>query len=407
MRTPVRTYLFKNHENVWRIPQKALSLHVMRHKIFQTRYFGYALLALACLLTACSGGSSSEEFDSPTPDPTPSPTPENQEIKLNASVWNMMEGMRASTYDDQAAIQTEGHFTCTVYQANTTTPYINTTIVDWNGDPTNKWLFSDGKHYWPASGSLDFFAYMPATKPSYISTITYAVSGTPVPAPQFVCADMPMTYNSASPTEGQGSGLQEFVWGVTIGQNKVSQGTSGVTMKFRHPFARIKFQLSASHPDIQINSITFKGLKTGGTCTFTNTDIADTYYYTTSVWSSLTPSEGGSNLVMTLATKSGDDYVAAPVNTFNNNPVSVVPIGGWGGEPASHQYVDLLMVPQTFAGEIEVNASWKDWGDTAVPHTVTTTIPSITWQAGYSYTYTFTITPEDLVVNLTDFTEQW
>jgi hypothetical protein len=38
---------------------------------------------------------------------------------------------------------------------------------------------------------------------------------------------------------------------------------------------------------------------------------------------------------------------------------------------------------------------------------VTATIPAITWQAGYSYTYTFFITPEDLVVNLTDFTEQW
>ncbi len=96
----------------------------------------------------------------------------------------------------------------------------------------------------------------------------------------------------------------------------------------------------------------------------------------------------------------------ASVNTFNSNPVSeVVPIGGWA--ESAHQYVNLLVIPQEFAGAIEINASWNDWGDTPVEHTVTTTIPSITWQAGYSYTYTFTITPEDLVVNLTDFTEQW
>jgi len=351
----------------------------MRHKIFQTRYVSYVLLALTCLLTACSGGGGSEELDPPAPTPTPSPTPENQEIKLNASVWNMMEGMRASTYDDQAAIQTEGHFTCTVYQANNTTPYINTTTVDWNGDPTNKWLFSDGKHYWPASGSLDFFAYMPATKPSYISSITYNAR-----SPQFFCENLPMTYNSDSPTEGQGSGLQEFVWGVTIGQNKANQGASGVTMKFRHPFARIKFQLSASHPDIQINSITFKNLKTGGTCTMNNTGIADTYYYTTSVWSSPT---GSSNFVMTL---SGD------AATFNNNPIS----------PLKQIGVDLIMIPQAWAGEIEVNASWTEWGEAKDNQTLTATVPT-NWQSGYSYTYTFTITEFDLKVDIARFTEQW
>lgn len=390
MRTPVRTYLYKNHENVWSFHQKPLSLHVMRQKTFQTRYISCVLLALTCLLTACSGGgSSSEELDPPAPNPTPSPTPENQEIKLNANVWNMMEGMRATFYD--AGTITSGSFTASAYVENSTTAYISPVQVDW---VTDKWVWSDGKHYWPASGALDFFAYMPATKPSYISTITYDVSGTPrVPAPQFVCAGMPMTYDSDRPTEGQGSGLQEFVWGVTIGQNKVSQGTSGVTMKFRHPFARIKFQLSASHPDIQINSITFKNLKTGGTCTMNNTGIADTYYYTTSVWSSPT---GSSNFVMTL---SGD------AATFNTNPASDVPIGGYSDD--AHQFVDILMVPQTWGGEIEVNATWVDWGE-SIAHTVRTILPGTNeWQPGYNYTYTFTITETDLIVDTTKYTEQW
>ena len=201
-----------------------------------------------------------------------------------------------------------------------------------------------------------------------------------------------MTYNSASPTEGQGSGLQEFVYAMTINQDKANQGASGVTMKFRHPFARIKFQLSASHPDIQINSITFKNLKTGGTCTMNNTGIADTYYYTTSVWSSPT---GSSNFVMTL---SGD------AATFNTNPASVVPIGGYSDD--AHQFVDILMVPQTWAGEIEVNASWTEWGEEKNNQTLSATVPT-DWDPGYSYTYTFTITKFDLIVNISKFTEQW
>lgn len=355
------------------------------------KHYIYLTVLIAMLSAACSkdDGDSAQQAGE-----------EAQEIRVNADVWRVMEGTRATIYD--GGTLTSGSFKASSYVANTTTAYITPVQVDW---VTDKWVWSDGKHYWPAEGNLDFFAYMPATVPTYITGPSYSVSGTPQAS--FTCSDLPMTYNATSPEAGQGSSLQEFIWGITVGQNKTNQGASGVTMKLRHPFARIKFQLAANHPNIQINSITFKSLKTGGTCTLNNTAIADTYYYTTSAWSSLTPVEGGSNLVMTLASKNVEgNWIAADVNTFNSNPVSeVVPIGGYSG--GAHQYVNLLVIPQEFAGAIEINASWNDWGDTPVEHTVTTTIPAITWQAGYSYTYTFTITPEDLVVNLTDFTEQW
>ncbi len=368
----------------------------MNLQMFRYITLSVVLTAALTLLSACSNSDDA-------PATSTALTAEDNSIRLNANVWRVMEGTRAAIYD--GGTLTSGSFTASSYVANTTTSYINPVQVDY---VTDKWVWSDGKHYWPATGNLDFFAYMPATKPGYITAgPTYSVSGTPQAS--FTCSDLPMTYNATSPEAGQGSSLQEFVWGITVAQNKANQGATGVTMKFRHPFACLKFQLAASHPDIQINSITFKALKTGGTCTLDNTDIADTYYYTTSAWSSLTPAEGGSDLVMTLASKDGEgNWIAAGVNTFNSNPASVVPIGGWSDTPSGHhEYVNLLVVPQTFAGAIEINASWKDWGDTSVPHTVTTTIPAIAWQAGYCYTYTFTITPEDLVVNLSDFTEQW
>ena len=348
------------------------------------------LTLAASLLAACSkdDGKSSEQAG----------VEEDSEIRLNADVWQMIEGTRATMYD--GGTLTSGSFTAAAYVDNTTTPYINPVQVDWS---VSQWVWSDGKHYWPASGNLDFFAYMPATAPGYITGPTYSIVESH-PQASFTCT-LPMTYDATTPDAAQGSDLHEFVWGITVGQNKAGQGASGVTMKLRRPFARLRFQLAASHPDIQINSITFKKLKYGGTCTLNNTDIADTYYYTKSAWSSLTP-EGTSNLVMTLASKNEENkWVTADVNKFNTNPASVVPIGGWS--ESAHQYVDLIVIPQEWTGEIEVNASWKDWGDTLVEHTLTTTVPAITWQAGYSYTYTFNITPEDLVVNLTNFTEQW
>ncbi len=367
-------------------------------------HIGIVLLLAAGLLAGCAGSG-----DEPTTVSENTP----KEIRLTPNVWRVMDGTRATTFDNATALQAEASFTCSAYEAGTTTGYFTGANVAWNDRISDDWAFTTAK-YWPAPVSnavpsvypfdLDFFAYMPETLPAYITSgPTYSAPGSPgVPQASFVCT-LPMAYHAASPTAGQGSSLKEFIWSITVGQNKDNQGGSGVAMRFCHPFARIRFQLSASHPDIQINSITFKKLKTGGTCTLNATGIADDYYYTNSAWSSLTPAEGSSNLVMTLASKDGEgEWVAADVNTFNSNPASVVPIGGWS--ESAHQYVNLLVVPQVFAGQIEVNATWVD---RSITQTVTATISSITWQAGKSYTYTFTISPHDLIVNTEKYTEQW
>ena len=314
------------------------------------------LMFCSLLLVGCSGDGDGRDVPVSETDKT--------EIRLAADVWNVMEGTRATTIPGGAL--TSGSFTASAYVENATTSYINPEQVNY---VTGKWEWSNGKHYWPATGNLDFFAYMPATAPSYI---TAGPNYTTARQPQFTCT-LPMTYDAATPAAGQGSDLQEFIYALTTGQNKTN-AAAGVNLTFKRPLACIKFQLAASHPAIRINSITFKGLKSGGTCSFDGN---------TSTWSSLTPDASTVNFVATID------------NDFSTS--------------ASEQAIGTtyLMVPQTFAGQIEVNASWNDWGDTPVEHTVTATISSITWQPGYSYTYTFNITPEDLVVNLTDFTEQW
>lgn len=307
-------------------------------------YIALWLLLTASLLAACSG------------DDAPAASAESQEIRFNADIWQVMSATRATTFD--GGTLTSGSFTASAYYANTTTEYISPVQVNW---VTDEWVFSDGKHFWPA-GNLDFFAYMPATKPDYISSITYAVSGEPAaPNPYFTCADLPMT------NSGQSS-LNEFVYALETGQNK-TDNASGVELSFKRPFALIKLQLSDSQADIHINTITLKSLKTGGTCSFNGS---------ASTWSSLTPAENSPNFVATL----NSDYSA-------------------NGEIGTY-----IMVPQSWAGEIEVNASWTDWGE-SLPHTLSATIPAHSWAAGTRYTYTFDITETDLKVSTTKFTEQW
>lgn len=327
--------------------------------------FGTLLLAGGMLLlaTACSKDETEDGQRTDISD---------KDIRMNVDVLRVMEGTRATTFDNPTALQNEGSFTCYAYNGETTTTFINGSTVNWIGSE-NTWAFADGKKYWPATGSLDFFAYMPAEKPTYISAVSYTTARTPT----ITCTSLPMT------SDGQAS-IKEFVYGLVAGQTKDAQGETGVTMNFLHPFARIDFKLAASHPNIIINSITLKGIQNNGTCTLNGT---------TSTW---TPSGDATDFVMTLT---GD------AATFNNNPNTPQPIGGYA--ESAHTSIPLLMVPQDWEGEIEVNASWNDWGDTPVPHTVTTTIPAITWQPGYSYTYTFTISTDDLTVDINSYTEQW
>ena len=397
------------HNDIWR---RDFDISTSLYNDISTRKWrpaniAVAFLLAAAMLTACGG---SDSFEDEPQNVAESATP--KEITIKTDITSMQT--RATTIDDDADLQ-DYDLKIDAYFHDRETKYLDGTKLHYD----SSWKFWDGAaqlhYYWPIEGSvynpasdnitvssLDFVGYCPYTTPAYITTgPTYSVPSSD-PQASFTCT-LPMTYNATTPATGQGSDMKEFIWGITIGQNKTNQGASGVTMKFRRPFARLRFQLAASHPNVQINNITFKALKTGGTCTLNNTDIADDYYYTNSAWSSLT---GNSNLVMTLASKDGSgNWIAADVNTFNSNPSSVVPIGGWGGEPATRQYVDLLVIPQTFGGVIEVDATWTD--KAGLNQILTTTISSVTWQSGYSYTYTFTISPNDLVVNTDKFTEQW
>lgn len=315
------------------------------------------LTAILLLTAACSSDSSNDVQPSPTPNTS-------QEISLIPTVWQMAEATRATMYNDNLLKAENSGFTCTAYTDGSTDyntdANINGTSVTWNG---SKWVFADGTHTWPVSGDLDFFAYAPTTIPTYItnnsdvaSSITYADRN-----PQFKCANLPVT------NSGQDA-ITEFVYALTTGQNKTN-AASGVTLSFLHPFTRIQLQLAANHPAIRINTITFKSIKNNGT-------------YNNASWS---PSGEATDFVWTF----NDDYD----NHASNTPLTL-----------GNSY---LMIPQTWEGVIEVNATWNVWGESKT-NTVSKDLEgTITWQRGYSYTYTFNITETDLVVNTSKYTEQW
>ena len=294
------------------------------------------LLTAAILMAACSSDDAND---------TPTPTNDNAEICFTVAPTTWYDATRATTYDNDAALQTEGNFTCFAYDAGTTTVNVTSNVngitATWN---SSTWAF-DEKHYWPLTGSLDFFAYMPATIPSYIkdnsdvaSQITYAAGN-----PQFKC-ELPTDQSS----------VKEFIYAVIENQNK-DTNSGAVSLTFRHPFARIKLVEGTIGTGVTVNEIRLTGINNSG---------------------SYTHSTGWSG-------QSGDATytVAAFGDTY------------------------YLVVPQNWAGDIEVDISWDNWGETA-DATLTTTVPT-NWEAGHSYTYTFNVSKYALTVNIAKFTEQW
>lgn len=314
-----------------------------RQKMKRTKRNTYLWQLLATLLLLVTPGMFSACSNDDT-NTTPATTPDS-EIRFDVGVWNMLEGTRATFYDD-AQLKSEG-FKCVVYNAETTTEYINAVGVNWGGD---SWEFEGGKRYWPASGSLDFFAYSLHETLAYISGLTYATARTP----QFTCDDLPTTL---TPTDA----TKEFVWALTTGQNKAGQGTSGVEMTFLHPFARVKFKLSAaSGTNVTVNRIVIPYVYRDGICTYG------------SGWSSQAENE--------------QDLVIS-------------------GNPATNDDAAYMVIPNNYGTKtLTVNATWSDWG------TATKEISAnvdFNWEAGFSYTYTLTLSKEALIVDVNKYTEQW
>jgi hypothetical protein len=163
------------------------------------------------------------------------------------------------------------------------------------------------------------------------------------------------------------------MFGMALGQN-YGNAAAGVPLTFQHPFARIKLMLAASHPNVTINSITFRSVKNNGSFTYNHSA-------STSTWA----------LDDVVAT----DFTVTLNRAFDDNPASPTQIG-----------TDFIMIPQNWGGEIVVNADCLYWGEKKNYPSLTTTVAT-NWQPGYSYTYTFNISPDDLKVDIAKFTEQW
>ena len=332
---------------------------------------GIVLLA-AMLLAACS---SSDSDDSPVA------TSQN-EICLTTNVTSMPSGTRATTIDNNTALQGKD-LKIDAYYHGTETKFLDGKTLHY----ASGWKFWDTSsdaqehYYWPFDGStvtiedvptvastLDFVGFCPSEKPGYIGDPTYN-HGTGV---SFTC-NMSDYMTLARQTGGEAPTIptmQEFLVSVLNEQTLAKQTTAGgaLPMVFKHPFALIKFVITeASGTHVKINSVSIADLKTSGKCTYNGTEMT---------WS-----EQSGSTAMTIAQelKRG--------GTTETTPFVVIPYNYDNGSKT-----------------LTVNATWDDWSNVTVDVTANV---DFNWEPGKIYTYNLTLAKYILIVDTQKYTEQW
>lgn len=338
-------------------------------KMKKPHYIYMGMLA-AMLLAACSkdDGDSSQ------------PAVEEKgrsEICVKTNVGQMLKGTRVTLIDDDSELQAED-IKIDAYYNGTNGVFLDGVMLHYDSaEPAAlKWKFWDASeeeqlhYYWPFEGSktpegdlastLDFVGFCPFEKPAYIGAPTYDhTTGV-----SFTC-DM-----SSYMTIASQSSMQEFLVSVLNAQTLATQTAAGgaVPLVFKHPFALIKFVITAaSGTHVQINNIRIGGLYTAATCTYDGTDLT---------WDD------------------HDDETKA-----NMTIAQTLKIGG------TTETTPFVVIPNDYGTKtLTVNGTWDDWS--AVTKDISTDI-SINWEPGCIYTYNLTVTPYALNVDTEKYTEQW
>lgn len=331
------------------------------------------MMLTAGLMTGCSADEPIAGGGVPIvhPDVTPTAVTEPEITFQVSDDWQNMADTRATI--TSAGALTSGSFKVFVYEDGTTNPYINAEGSTVNY-VTDAWAFADGKHYWPASGNLDFFAYRPATPPSYVVptyTVADADGNGVADGPTLTCTNLPV--NSAGQAE-----MQEFVYAYATAQNKTN-AASGVALNFLHPFAVINFAIKTTHPAIySFNSIELTKVRTNGVFT----------YGKTTQWA-----HSGDVTTLEMTTNAERRGIAANAN--------------FSAEQIADMGLPFIVIPQYLneaSPEIIVNLQWNEGDANATTYTFNN--PQLQYEAGKIYTYTLDLNHAQFNVSVDSWTAE-
>ena len=284
---------------------------------------------------------------------------------------------RAHLYEGTASVVAEQEFALDAFLIDgSDSPYLENRWVFYNA---KTWRFRDetytGKlldYYWPNRYPVNFVAYMPyQLSKSFVKREDVRFSNNGGLA--FDCT-LPGTdgggYRTINDTDdGQRAaenGIHEFVYALRKDCQKGITDKDPVKLCFVHPFAAIKFNLSQSHRDLTIHSITLNGVYNVATYANAN-DTYDTYL---------------------------NDQSSLTYETWSGTNTSILTVNYEKTVPGQINYYSLiggpyLVIPQSLEGvTLSVNYTWDENTDYKTTPVSLKTTDITAWQPGMIYTYT-------------------
>lgn len=322
----------------------------------------FLLVAAAMALTACNKTVTVEEN-------------QGEAISFRPLMTNMT---KASSVADVTTSNITS-FTVNAMQASSVTPYFSNAVYNKSGST----FTCTNKYYWPASESLDFYAYAPAGN----AQVTYTDYKT-------------FTVTPAAGTDPVNQ--VDLVYAATQNKNKAGQGASGVTLNFRHTGAKIVCRVLNSSTTMKFG---VDGWKVGylfpnGTFVFadSNTDGNNTGAGTTLTFAQWTPGGSKAYSVEYASTFSKVDIAAGAGATLLDGEMILVPqtltaataYANSGSAAVGDNLNNTFIAVKLYVLNNANNNLIAGGGTTASPTTIWAIWPigGYNWEPGKKYTYT-------------------
>jgi hypothetical protein len=322
------------------------------------------LASLAATLTACSN----DELIDAKQDP----------ITFHVSTENMTRATGVMDNNNFKEFTLYADYKATSTDNTTTTlTFLNGCTVEYKD---SKWALTDGDIYWPASGTLDFYAVANNDKDSY----NYS-NGTRT-----------VTHKVAETVANQ----TDLLYAVTTGQTKTTNSTAGVSLHFRHALSQIAFQAKCTndHLKIEISEVLLYGVKGEGTLTLPEETTTQDFTATIETSNSKTigtwvPSTTASVTeykitgLSTTLTKSSDDATSLSDNRMLLIPQTTTALAANTAiANATGSYLGLKCKIYNYQDDSNIVPLYPTSGtDAAYVY-----IPAkFEWKPGHKYVYTF------------------
>ena len=207
---------------------------------------------------------------------------------------------------------------------------------------------STAKHYWPASGSLDFYAYSPTTSTQFTHGSTETLAFTVTPS-STISEQVDLVVANTNGKSKAGAYLASDPYNASPGSTDKTYGADGIPLNFRHAESKVVVIFKNGQANLKIDVQAFKIVNVDGTATYTYTKASNT----STDGNNTDPTAAGTTLTDQW-TDNGDSYTVtytatpAAMNQIAPSTSTAVYLQDNGtASTTANEKLSMILIPQT------------------------------------------------------------